>query len=125
MKKKILIIEDDKALADMYKIELERRGFQVVTTPEGEEGVTIAKNEKPDLIVLDLLLPRMNGTDVLKVLKNDQTTKAIPVFILTNYDTPEEQEEEIKIGAEKYILKTNITPQQIGEMIEARLAAPK
>ncbi|HOK35534.1 MAG TPA: response regulator [Candidatus Pacearchaeota archaeon] len=118
---KILIIEDEKALADMYKIELERRGFEAIVAFEGEEGIEIAKKEKPDLIVLDLLLPRIQGIEALKILKQNSETKDIPVFILTNYDTFEQRANGENLGAEKYILKTSITPQKVADLIEERL----
>lgn len=122
---KVLIIEDEKTLSDMYRTELERRGFQVITTLDGEEGIEVAKKEKPDLIILDLLLPRIQGMDVLKILKEKIETKEIPVFILTNYDTPEEKEKGDGLGAEKYILKTSVTPKEIGDIIEKRLGIKK
>lgn len=122
---KILIIEDEKTLSDMYRTELERRGFQVITTLDGEEGIEVANKEKPDLIILDLLLPRIQGMDVLKILKEKKETKEIPVFILTNYDTPEEKEKGDGLGAEKYILKTSVTPKEIGDIIENRLGIKK
>jgi len=119
--KKIFIIEDEKILGEMYKLALESQGFEIKRIRDGESAIQEVKKEEPDLILLDLLLPRLKGEEVLKNLKEDQKTKDIPVFILTNYDTPEDREMGDRLGAEKYILKTSITPKEIGEMVEERL----
>jgi len=121
MPKKILIIEDEEVLVDMYKVELERLGFDVEYALDGEDGFQAAKEKKPDLIILDLLLPGMSGMKVLGLLKNDPETKNIPVFIFTNYEAPEEREKGQRLGAEKYVLKTSITPREVGELIKERL----
>ena len=92
MSKKVLIIEDEEVLVDMYKVELERLGFNVKYALDGEDGLEAAKEERPDLIILDLLLPGMSGMKVLRTLKDDPETKDIPVFIFTNYEAPEERE---------------------------------
>ncbi len=118
---KILIIEDEGVLIDMYRAELERLRFDVKSALDGEDGFKSAKEEKPDLIILDLLLPGMSGIEVLKLLKSDPVTKNIPVFIFTNYESPEEKEKAKNLGAEKYILKTSITPKEVGKMLKERL----
>ena len=119
--KKIFVIEDEKILGEMYESTLESQGFEVKVIRDGESAVQEAKKEKPDLILLDLLLPRLRGEEVLKNLKSNSETRNIPVFILTNYDTPEDREMGNNLGAEKYILKTSITPKEIAEMVEERL----
>ncbi|MGB4254009.1 MAG: response regulator [Minisyncoccales bacterium] len=121
MSKKVLIIEDEEVLVDMYKVELERLGFNVKYALDGEDGLKAAKEERPDLIILDLLLPGMSGMKVLRTLKDDPETKDIPVFIFTNYEAPEEREKGQRLGAEKYVLKTSITPREVGELIKERL----
>lgn len=119
--KKIFVIEDEKILGEMYESALESQGFEIKIIGNGESAIQEIKKEKPDLILLDLLLPKINGEEVLKNLKSEPETKNIPVFILTNYDTPEDREMGNNLGAEKYILKTSITPKEIGEMVEERL----
>lgn len=119
--KKILIIEDEKALAEMYKIELEKYNFKVIRTVDGEDGIRKAREKRPDLILLDLLLPKVHGGEVLEILKKDDRTKNIPIFILTNYENEDEKNHAKKFGADKYILKTSITPKEIAEMIKEKL----
>ena len=119
--KKIFIVEDEKILGEMYESALESQGFEIKIIRDGESAIQEVKKEKPDLILLDLLLPKINGEEVLKNLKSEPETKNIPVFILTNYDTPEDRKMGNNLGAEKYILKTSITPKEIGEMVEKRL----
>lgn len=119
--KKIFVIEDEKALGDMYELELKSCGFETKIIRDGESAIQEIKNEKPDLILLDLLLPRLKGAEVLENLKSSPETKNIPVFILTNYDTVEDRKMGIRLGVEKYILKTNIIPKEIGEMVKKRL----
>ena len=119
--KKIFIVEDEKILGEMYESTLKSQGFEIKIIRDGESAIQEVKKEKPDLILLDLLLPKISGKEVLKNLKSEPETKNIPVFILTNYDTPEDREMGNNLGAEKYILKTSITPKEIGEMVEGRL----
>lgn len=116
--KKIFLIEDEDTLAEMYRMELERKGFEMTRTIDGETGIKKIKEEKPDLILLDLLLPKMNGREVLKELKKDPETKDIKVIILTNYDTPEERQITKEIGAERYVLKTGVTPSELAQIVE-------
>lgn len=121
MAQKILIIEDEKILAEMYEERLKKEGFDVVRSMKAEGGIDIAKKEKPDLVLLDIILPdpNMDGVDVLKQLKEDKETKDIPVLLFSNYDTPE-----VRMTAKqyntKYILKaTTSTKDLIDEIKEA------
>lgn len=123
--KKILIIEDEKALAEMYKIELDKLSFKTFRTIDGEEGIKKAREGKPDLILLDLLLPKIQGREVLEVLKKDKKTKNIPIFILTNYESQEELNHAKEFNVDKYILKTSITPKEIGELVVRKLEEKK
>ncbi|MBI2637825.1 MAG: response regulator [Candidatus Sungbacteria bacterium] len=107
MKKKILYIEDEpalqKALAAMFLAE----GLEAFQALDGESGIRIAKEKKPDIILLDLILPKMNGFAVLQKLKGDPETKDIPVLVLTNLEGVGDIEKVIDMGAVSYLVKTN------------------
>ena len=116
--KKILLIEDEKILTEMYKDKFIRAGFEVFLAFESKAGLVLAKEEKPDLIVLDILLPRENGIIFLSWLRNDAETASIPVVVFSNYDDPETKRRAAKLGAKEYLIKTNYTPQEIVEKVK-------
>jgi len=120
MSKKILLIEDEKILSEMYETRLKKEGFEVINTRDAEGGLELIKKEKPDLILLDLLLPGMQGQEALRVLKEDPKTKDIPVIIFSNYDTPEVRKEAEKYGV-RYILKANITTRDLVELVKKEM----
>jgi len=113
--RKILIIEDDASLQAIYKEMLTDEGFEVVGTTTGQAGLDLAKREKPNLIILDIMLPfgKMNGFDVLETLKRDAQMKTIPILVLTNLDSEEKTAREI--GVADYLVKAN---NPIGKVIE-------
>ena len=113
MPKKILIVEDEKILAEMYRDKFIEAGFEVSATFEAKEGLKLAKKEKPDLIVLDILLPRENGVYFLTELKNDLEISSIPVVVFSNFDDPETKRTALRLGVKDYLIKTNYTPKEI------------
>jgi DNA-binding response OmpR family regulator len=115
--KKILIIEDEIILAEMYKEKLEKEGFKVFLASEIEEGIEIAKKEKPDLILLDILLPRENGVSFLEKIKKEEI-KDIPVVAFSNYDDPETKKRAFELGVKEYLIKANYTPREIVDKIK-------
>jgi DNA-binding response OmpR family regulator len=120
-KKKILVVEDDTALRAMYKGKFEADGFEVLTADNGADGLELAKNEKPDIIMLDVIMPQIDGFSVLQELKNDTKTKSIPTIMLTSLGTDEDKEKGEKMGAVDYIVKANLTPAQVSEKIKKYL----
>ena len=122
MAKKILLIEDEKVLAEMYEERLKTEGFEVIRAVDAESGIAIANEEKPDLILLDIILPDadMDGTDVLKKLKEDAKTKDIPVILYSNYDTPEVRSVAKEFDT-KYVLKTSTTTKDLVGLIREEL----
>lgn len=107
--KKILIIDDDPAHVKLLKVQLEHNNYNVITASEGRQGIKIARNENPDLIILDVLLPGINGFEVCKILKNDDNCKNIPVAMLTSvYITDKDKKEGLKLGADTYVLKADV-----------------
>lgn len=125
MKKKILLIEDEQMLVGLYKDKLKREGFKVISAIEAEGGIELAKKEKPDLILLDILLPKENGLFFLRELKKHPEISSIPVVAFSNYDDPETKREAIKLGAKEYLIKTNHTPQEVVERLKKYLGQKK
>jgi len=121
MRKKILIIEDEKDLAEMYKEKLRIEGFEVFLTDSVEEGLKVAKKEKPDLILLDILLREENGISFLRKQKDDKEISEIPVVAFSNYDSPQTKNEAKKLGVKEYLIKTDFTPKEFVERIKRYL----
>ena len=119
--KKVLLIEDEKILAEMYREKFSQAGFKIVLAFEAEEGLVLAKKEKPDLIILDILLPRENGIVFLSRLRKDPEIASIPVIAFSNYDDPETKKEAFNLGVKDYLIKTSYTPQGIVEKIKEYL----
>ena len=118
--KKILIIEDDVDSQDIYKEVLTAENFEVVSAINGNEGLVLMKAHKPDLVLLDVMLPGgLNGFDVLEQMKRNENLKNIPVIVLTNLDSEEKTAK--SIGATDYIVKTSATLSQIVEKVKSLL----
>jgi len=117
-KKKILIIDDDFFVRDLYDRELTREGFEVSTAIDGPDGLLKAIETKSDLILLDIMLPKMSGLDVLKTLKEKEETKDIPVVLLTNLGQDSVIREGFSLGAVGYLIKAAYTPTQIIEEVK-------
>ncbi len=120
-KKKILIVEDDQMICSMYKTKFEADGFTCLTANNGPDGLAMAKKEKPDLIMLDVMLPQLDGFSILKEIKADSKTKSIPVIMLTNLGTDEDKAKGEKLGAADYWVKASLTPAEISKKIKERL----
>lgn len=123
---KILLIEDDPMVVKMYKRKMDMEGFAVTLAFNGEEGLAAVKNDRPDLILLDIMMPKMNGIDTLKALKADPSFKEIPVVILTNLgDRAEDIQKCKELGAEDYWVKANMPLNEITEKIKMILSRKK
>lgn len=116
--KKILSIEDDAFLSGLVSGKLSEHGFAVIAANLGAIGIKEAKAQKPALILLDLMLPDMSGFDILKEVKEDSETKDIPVVILSNLGGSGDLEKALALGAERYLVKSNVLPEEIAEIIE-------
>lgn len=112
-KQKILLVEDDTFLAGMYVSKLNLENFDVKLAENGEDGLNLAKKELPDLILLDILLPRMDGFEVLKALKADSKTAKIPVILLTNLGQKKDVDHGLSLGAEDYLIKAHFMPNEV------------
>jgi len=111
--KKVLLVEDDQMIVDMYKLRLEEDGFTVIITDKGSEALEIAGKEKPDIILLDIILPEIDGFAILRSLKAESSTKDIPVLLLTNLSQETDQQKGIQLGAAGYFVKAQHTPADI------------
>lgn len=114
---KILLVEDDSDQILIYKSKFELEGFDLIVADSGNKAKKAAVNDKPDLILLDLLLKNENGLDILAEFKNNPETKDIPVIVFTNFDTEKTQDEAMKLGAVKYIVKAQVTPTEMIEKV--------
>ncbi len=120
----ILIIEDDQFLQKIYSNKLHAEGFGVSQAAEGNEGLRKVKDEKPDLIILDLILPGKNGFDILAEIKGNDTTKEIPVIILSNLGQDKDIKRGLEMGAVDYFVKTDIKLSEVlGKVREHLLKA--
>jgi len=119
--KKILFIEDESALQETFKDFLDQEGYQMVSALDGEIGLRLAKIEKPDLILLDLILPKKDGFEVLEELKKEEGTKDIPVIVLTHLEEMEDVQKAIELGARDYLVKANYSLVEVGEKIKKAL----
>lgn len=111
--KKILLIEDEAALQKTMSDTLKLAGYEVLQALDGEIGLRLAQTEKPDLILLDLVLPRKTGFEVLTELKKDPKTKDLPVIVLTNLEALKDVDRAITVGANTYLVKANYTLDEI------------
>lgn len=114
----VLFIEDDPAVAEMYKLKLELDGYRVSVAKSGEEGLDVAQQSVPDIIFLDIRLPKMDGFAVLKNLRSDPVTKNIPVIILSNYGEKELVDRGLTLGALDYLIKSETTPASLSRGVQ-------
>jgi two-component system, OmpR family, alkaline phosphatase synthesis response regulator PhoP len=114
-KKKLLLVEDDVFLVNMYKSKLEDEGYDLLVANNGEEGLFLAQKEEIDLLILDLMLPKMSGVVLLEKLR--ETKPDLPVLILTNLTDEEEAKKTLSLGVKEFVVKSDITPNQLVEKI--------
>ena len=118
MAKTILVIEDDKFLRELISRKLIGEGFDVLEAVDGEEGIKKIKEGKPDLVLLDLILPSIDGFEILTRVRDDPEVSSIPIIILSNLGQREEVEKGLKLGAIDYLIKAHFTPGEIIEKIK-------
>jgi CheY-like chemotaxis protein len=120
---KVLLVDDDQALRQLYTIELSGRQFTVIVAENGQEGVEKAKSDKPDLILMDIMMPKMDGIAALSKIKTDPDTKDIPVLMLTNFGQENLVQQAFGLGASDYLLKYKVTPAEMAEKVTQVLNA--
>jgi DNA-binding response OmpR family regulator len=123
--KKILIIEDDPFLSEMYAAKFSQSGFQTEVVADGKKGIEKIRTDKPDLILLDIVLPKMDGFEILKKIKEDSVLKKIPVVLLTNLGQKNEVEKGLSLGADEYIIKAHFTPTAVVAKVKEILSKRK
>ena len=120
-KKKILIVEDEATLQKALAEFLAEDGFEVLCASDGEQAVLLAKSKNPDLVLLDIILPKKDGYEVLTELKSEAGTKSIPVILLTNLESPEDIDRAFEKGASTYLVKSNYKLEDIAKKVKETL----
>ena len=123
-KKTILIIEDDYYISELYKAIIEKSGYTVIVAQDGNEGIEKSK-AKPDMILLDIMLPFVNGLDVLKKIKENPDLKNIPVVLFSNLGQESIVKKAYDLGAQGYLLKVHVKPQDLTKIVKTFLDDPK
>jgi CheY-like chemotaxis protein len=116
--KKVLVVEDDQFLANAYRIKFEKANLDVKISMDGEEALEVIKTFKPDVILLDLVMPKMDGFAVLEKLKSDISTKDIKVVVASNLGQSEDVARAIKLGASGYVIKSDMSIADILKLVE-------
>jgi two-component system response regulator ResD len=122
MSTKIAIIEDDQAISQMYRIKFEAEDYDVETAENGELGLELIEKMRPNIVLLDLMMPVMSGEEMLAELRATDWGKTIKVIILTNRGEQEIPPEVKKLGVDAIILKADMTPRQVAELVKSKLA---
>lgn len=123
--KKILVVEDDKFLIKAYNIKFSKAGFEVITAMDGLSGLEIARNEAPKLILLDLMLPKIDGFEFLKRMSQDEKIKNIPVIVLSNLGQQNDKDKAISLGAKDYLIKADYSLDNIIGVINKHISQAK
>ncbi len=121
--KKILIVEDDKFLRELIARKLVKMGYNILQAVDGEKGLESIKENKPDVVLLDLILPGIDGFEVLSLMGKDEEVAQIPVLVLSNLGQKEDVERALNLGAKDYLIKAHFTPEEIIEKIDQAISA--
>ncbi|HLD31649.1 MAG TPA: response regulator [Patescibacteria group bacterium] len=121
----VLLVEDDVFLANIYKTKFEMEGFNVFLAENGEAALEEVKKKKPEIILLDILLPKLDGFAVLEKIKADKTTKDIPVILLTNLGQKDDVEKGLEMGAVDYLIKAHFKPSEVVDKVKKVLKKTK
>ena len=123
--KTICIVDDEPTIVEMYSFKLKLAGYKVISASDGEEGYQVISRGKPDLAIIDLIMPNMDGLSLVRKLKSDKELKDIPIIILTNLDSPEEKREASELGVLFFLVKPHFLPSKILEIIDEVLFGGK
>ena len=122
---KVLVVDDDRVVADMYSLALSRAGHEVLVANDGLAGLQLASTAQPDLVFLDIRMPKMDGIEVLRNLKSVNRTKGIPVVMLSNYDEARLVRESLSLGAKEYLVKVGTNPADLDRIVSQWVGAEK
>jgi len=115
---RVLFVEDDPTVAQMYRLKLELDGYQVIMAKDGEEGLRLAREVDPDIVFLDIRLPKVDGFSVLEGLRATDRTRNVPVVILSNYGEQDLVDRGLRLGALEYLIKSQTTPAHLSRGVE-------
>ncbi|MCK5332832.1 response regulator [Candidatus Parcubacteria bacterium] len=115
---KVLIVEDDVYISEMYKIKFESENYETIIINDGTKIIEIIEHKTPDIILLDIVMPVMDGFDVLKMIKSNEKYRKIPVIMLTNLSQKESIEKGFELGAVSYIVKSHFTPSEVVKKVK-------
>jgi len=113
MKKKILLVEDEEIIRNLLKKKLEQEGYEVKIAIDGEDGLKAMRNEKPNLVLLDIIMPKLSGFEVMEEMQKNEELKMIPVIVISNSGQPVELDKAKKLGAKDWLIKTEFDPQEV------------
>lgn len=119
---KIMIVEDDVTLRDIYTTRFKAEGYDIVSASDGEAALTVAVNEKPDLILLDIMMPKISGFDVLDILRDTEETKSAKIIVMSALSQSADIEKGKNLGANAYLVKSQVTLSEVVEKVKAILA---
>lgn len=115
--KRILIVEDEKIMADLVQKKLEQEGYSTLVAQDGQQSLDMMRKEKPDLVLLDIILPKLNGFEVMEQINQDPELKDIPVIIVSNSGQPVELDRAKQLGAKDWLIKTEFDPQEVVDKV--------
>lgn len=121
MSKKILLVEDEEIMAELLEKKLSKEGYKVILAKDGEEGLEAIKREKPDLILLDIIMPKKGGFEVMEEIQKDEELKKIPIIVISNSGQPVELSKAKELGAKDWLIKTQFDPAEVLEKIKKQL----
>lgn len=113
----MLVVEDDTVVAEMYRLALSRAGHEVLVANNGLVGLRVASTARPDIIFLDIRMPKMDGMEVLRNLGSVKVTRNIPIVMLSNYDEPGLVRQSLSLGAKEYLVKAGLNPADLGQVV--------
>ena len=122
---KVLIVEDDQFLSKMYAKKFQIAGFEVQLAGDGVDGLSKMRMFRPDIVLMDIMMPKLNGLDAISQAKADDMIKAIPVIVLTNLSNTDDATEAVKRGAIGYLVKSDYTPTQVVDKVKEQLSSPQ
>ncbi|MFA4872005.1 MAG: response regulator [Patescibacteria group bacterium] len=118
LKQTILMVEDELDLAEVFSLKLREIGYDVLIVPDGKTGLAMIKQKKPSLVLLDLVLPEMDGYEVLKAIRGDKSLSGVKVYVWSNLTQKDEIERAEKLGVDGYLIKSDYTPTTLSEKIK-------
>ncbi len=119
--KKILIVEDEDIIIDLLEKKLVQEGYEVLTAHNGEEGLKMVKEIKPDIVLLDIVMPKKSGYEVMEEMNKDPELKKIPIIIISNSGQPVELDKAKELGAKDWLIKTEFDPNEVAEKVKKQI----